>query len=146
MKCNVVFNVTVSIVDLGFHPFTEPTQTLNVLIGRIVRGHLCNARLQQEADIDQIKCQLVFILDGTQAQRVGQALGRCHYVSTRPAPHFHAALAGQQFDRFPDGAAAHAKLFAQFKLIWQLCPRLDGGIQNIVVDLIFDLLRQKLVF
>ena len=60
VKCNVVFNVTISIVDLGFHPFTEPTQTLNVLIGRVVRGHLCNARLQQEADIDQIKCQLRF--------------------------------------------------------------------------------------
>ena len=47
---------------------------------------------------------------------------------------------------FPDGAAAHAELFTQFEFIGQLCPRFDGGIQNVVIDLIFDLFGQKLVF
>ena len=52
---------------------------------------------------------------------------------------------GQQLHRLPDGAAPHPELFCQRKLIGQLCPRLDGGIQNVVIDLILHLLGQQFV-
>lgn len=58
----------------------------------------------------------------------------------------HDALAGQQLDRLADGAAPHPELFAQRKLVGQLCARLQRLVQNIMVDLVLYLLGQQLVF
>ena len=143
---NVVLDVAVALVDLGLHPLAEPPQPLNILRGGVLRGHLRNARLQQQTDVHQIKSQRILVLHAAQVQRVGKSLDRGHHIGAGALPHFHDALAGQQLDRFADGAAPHPELFAQRKLVGQLCARLQRLVQNIMVDLVLYLLGQQLVF
>ena len=143
---DVVLDVAVALVDLGLHPLAEPPQSLNILRGGVLRGHLRNARFQQQTDVYQIKGQRILVLHAAQVQRVGKPLDRGHHIGAGALPHLHDALAGQQLDGLPDGAAPHPELFAQRKLVGQLGPRLDGGIQNVVVYLVFDLLCEQLVF
>ena len=145
MKGDIVLDVAVALVDLRLYPVTEPPQPLNVLRGGVLGSHLRNARLQQQPDIHQVKRQGIFVLHAAQVQRVGKTLHRGHHIGAGALPHLHDALAGQQLHRLPDGAAPHPELFCQRKLIGQLCPRLDGGIQNVVIDLILHLLGQQFV-
>ena len=146
MEGDVVLDIAFAVTDLRLHPLTEPLQTLNIFRGGVLRRDLRNARLQQEPDVHQIKSQCILVLHAAQVQRVGKALYRGHYIGAGTLSDLHDALAGQQFDGLPDGAAPHAELFAQSKLVRQLCARLDGGIQNVVVDLVFDLLCEQFVF
>ena len=146
MEGDVVFNVAVAIVDLGLDPLAQPPQPLNVLIGRVLSRDLRDARFQQQPQVDQIKGQRILILHTAQIQRVRKPFHRCDHIGAGALPHLHDALAGQQLDRLPDGAAPHPELFRQRKLVGQFCPRLQRGIQNIMVDLVFDLLSQQLVF
>ena len=60
---DVVFNVAVSIVDFCFHPLAKPPQAGNILIRRVVGGHLCNARFQQQTHIDKVQRQRGFVLN-----------------------------------------------------------------------------------
>ena len=133
-------------MDLGLHPLAEPPQSLNILRGGVLRRHLRNARLQQQTDVYQIKSQRILVLHAAQVQRVGKALDRGHHIGAGALPHLHDALTGQQLDRLADGAAPHPKLFAQRKLVGQLCARLQRLVQNIMVDLVLYLLGQQLVF
>ena len=146
VKGDVVLDVAVALVNLGLHPLAEPPQSLDILRGGVLRRHLRNARLQQQTDVHQIKGQRVLVLHTAQVQRVGKPLDRGHHIGAGALPHLHDALAGQQLDRFADGAAPHPELFAQRKLVGQLCARLQRLIQNIMVDLVLHLLGQQLVF
>ena len=146
MEGDVVLNVAVALVDLGLYPLAEPPQPLNILRGGVLRGHLRNARLQQQTDVHQIKGQRVLVLHAAQVQRVGKPLHCGHHIGAGALPHLHDALAGQQLDRLTDGAASHPELFAQCKLVGQLCARLQRFVQNIMVDLVLHLLGQQLVF
>ena len=124
----------------------QAADALDVLVGRVLRGHFRDARFEQQAHVHEVKREGVLVLYAAQTQRVGQPLGGCDHIRSRAAPYLDDALARKQLDGFPDRAAAHAEHLAQFKFVGHFRARLERRVQNIVINLILDLLGQELIF
>ena len=105
--------------------------------------HFGNPRFQYHTDIHQVQGQGHLVLHRPQPQGIHVHRGGAYHIGPRPPAHLQDSPGNQKLYRFPDRASANPKLFPQFKLIRQLGPYGNRGIQYVLVYLFLNLLCKQ---